>query len=62
MIHLKCSGLWSKGVTYSQCEVCKTPIRTPHKPPKKICKKCSDKLSMCEQCAKDIKEGEEIET
>jgi hypothetical protein len=46
--HIVCASAFSIGV----CNMCGCDTITPHIPSYKVCKKCSVKYGLCEQCGK----------
>lgn len=51
MICKKCQKIIAlQAFSYGECKLCGSRVATPHIPCYIICKKCSEKLSLCQQC------------
>lgn len=52
----KCSYIGVlQALSQDTCKICSEPTPTPHIPSYKVCKTCSSKLNLCEQCGEEIK-------
>ena len=47
-------GVYMSGFSNGQCRECGKGILSPHTPPEKYCKTCSEKFNICEQCGETI--------
>lgn len=43
-----------------KCKICGERIVTGHIPCYEVCKECSEKLNLCEQCGKEIVDEKEL--
>ena len=51
----ECKNLFlSKARTIARCQVCGEVINSETNPPNKVCKNCSTKYNICEQCGNSI--------
>lgn len=46
-------SFYGQAISTGSCKVCGEGIYCPHLPCYEICKVCSDKLNICEQCGKE---------
>lgn len=54
--HIIISHAFSEG----KCKICGETIVTGHIPCYEVCKECSEKLNLCEQCGKEIVDEKEL--
>lgn len=55
MICEKCrEGIYLQAMSKGKCIKCGKTTLTPHLPSYIICKSCSEKLNLCEQCGKEL--------
>ena len=51
----KCKGMIvMHAFCNTECIKCGDKIKTPHMPGHKVCKTCSEKYNLCEQCGKEL--------